>query len=79
MRAQRLRQRWGTDHVLWVFVSRLWRSQSPLACINARTVLKNVGAGPVKSAIVVMFCVNLILAYEASFCVHSHVLELESG
>lgn len=29
-----------------------------------RAVLKNVEAGPVKSAIVVTFCINLILAYE---------------
>lgn len=28
------------------------------------TVLKNVEAGPVKTAIVVTFCMNLILAYE---------------
>ena len=27
-------------------------------------MLKNVEAGPVKSAIVVTFCINLILAYE---------------
>lgn len=45
--------------------------KSPLECIHARTVLKNIGAGPVKSAIVVMFCINLILAYEASFCVRT--------